>query len=96
MEGAYKLNEIFDVTGLQDLCNSISNLHDIATGIMDLEGNIVVSSGFSFNCSCFRRDNTKSFEQCICSDKILSNTSENEKYKIYTCPCGFTNVSMPT
>jgi len=95
MEHAYNLNEIFDVAGLQDLCNSISDLNSIALGIIDLEGNVVVHSGFSTVCSCFHLENPKSKEQCIYSDKILSNLSENEKHRINTCPGGFTNVSIP-
>jgi len=95
MESPYKLNKIFDVARLQNLCNSISDLNGIALGIMDLEGNVIVSSGFSSICSCAHPKNTKPAEQCICSDKILYDVSENETYKIDTCVGGFTTVSIP-
>ncbi|MDX8340993.1 PocR ligand-binding domain-containing protein [Draconibacterium sp. IB214405] len=89
------MNEIFDVARLQELCTSISDLNNIALGILDLEGNVVVKSGFSTICPCITSDTPKSFDDCICSDKILSESTKNETYKIETCNHRFTIVSIP-
>lgn len=91
----YKLTKIFDLDALQRLCDSITNMNGTGLGLLDLEGNIHVASGFSKICSHFHRKNEQTLKWCNHSDSVLALTEDDQNYKMYTCPNGMTDVAMP-
>lgn len=91
----YKLTEIFDIERLQRLFDTISNLNGTSLAIIDLNGIMHVKSGFVTICSQFHRMHPETQKRCNHSDTVLSVVNENEKYKIYTCLNGMTDVVMP-
>lgn len=91
-----KFIELVDIYELKELCESFTSLTNAATGIGDLDGNILVGTGWQDICSNFHRVNPKTLCRCIESDSVLAGQLKKDgSYNIYRCKNGLTDVAIP-
>jgi signal transduction histidine kinase len=91
-----KLSEIYDREELQKLCDSFNEVNGTVIGILDLEGNIFIQSGYLSICTEFHRKNKITEKRCIESDSIIASKLEKgAKYKLYKCKNGLIDVAVP-
>lgn len=90
------LNELLNIDRLQDLIDHVYYSTKVPTGIMDLEGGIVVSSGLNKLCENFHKSHpiTSGFcKECFMETKAeLGNGS---KYHLSRCKNGMIDISVP-
>lgn len=92
----YRFTEIFDIPALTRLCNNFTQLTGKATALLDLEGNVHVSSGWQEICTDFHRIHPVTSKRCGESDTILANQLNEERpYNIYQCKNGLVDVAVP-
>lgn len=66
------------------------------TSILDLDGNILSSSGWRPICTNFHRVSTDTARKCKISDTTIANKlAEGEKYHLYKCLNGLIDVAVP-
>lgn len=92
----YRFTEIFDIPALTRLCNNFTQLTGKVTALLDLEGNVHVSSGWQEICTDFHRVHPLTSKRCGESDTILANQlTEERPYNIYQCKNGLVDVAVP-
>ena len=92
----YNLTEIFNIGELKQLCENFTQLTGTGTAILDLKGNIHVATGWQPICTQFHRVNDETKKRCHESDTILAGQlQQGQKYNIYKCKNGLTDVAMP-
>jgi PAS domain S-box-containing protein len=92
----YHLTDIFNIEELKSLCESFTKLNGTVTAILDLEGNVHVATGWQTICTQFHRINNETNHRCVESDTILAGQlKQGQKYNIYKCKNGLTDIAMP-
>jgi len=99
----YSFSQLIDVDNLQNILESFYDITKFPTTIIDVAGNIVklsdkrnVGNAWTSICTDFHRRNPDSEADCITSDTLLSNLSnEKQRYSIYRCKNGMIDVSIP-
>jgi signal transduction histidine kinase len=91
-----KLTELVDISELRELCESITWFTGAATGVLDLEGNVLSASGWQRICTDFHRTNPATANRCRESDTCLAGLlDEGESYNVYRCKNGMFDVAVP-
>ena len=94
--GVLQLNELVDLEALQKLFTSFCESVGIAAAIIDLQGNVLVSSRWQRACTDFHRVNPDSCARCIESDTGLALKLEaGERFTMYRCKNGMTDCASP-
>ncbi|MCC5909755.1 MAG: PocR ligand-binding domain-containing protein [Clostridiaceae bacterium] len=92
----YKFTDLVDISKIHNLTNLFYKATGILTAILDLEGNILTTSGWREICTQFHRSNSTTRRRCTESDihinKMLIN---NQSYKIYKCQNGLIDAVAP-
>jgi len=92
----YRLEEIFDIEELRNICESFTDLTGAVTAILDLKGKVYIATGWQSICTQFHRTNEETCKRCVESDTILaSQIKKGNKYSFYQCKNGLTDVAMP-
>jgi len=90
------ISEIIDISRIKNLFERFTNATDTGTAVLDLEGKVLVATGWQDICTKFHRANPESCKNCIQSDTVLSNSlSKGEKFNLYQCLNGMTDVAVP-
>ena len=90
------LIDLLDIPVFQKLSDSFSNLTGIPTAILDLEGNILIASGWKKICTEFHRKNPITASRCLESDTILaSQMKKGHTFNIYQCKNGMIDAAVP-
>ncbi|BAX78423.1 PocR ligand-binding domain-containing protein [Labilibaculum antarcticum] len=96
MEKDYKIPEIIDIEKISKILKSFSKLTNIVTAILDLDGNILVQTGWREICTCYHREHSKTAMNCKKSDTFLAGKlSEGGKYNVYKCLNGLVDIAVP-
>lgn len=91
-----KFSDLIDATELQALCESFTAFTGAVTAVLDLEGNILVASGWQDICTHFHRINCSTAQRCRESDTVLAGQlSSGESYNVYKCKNGLIDVAVP-
>jgi len=91
-----KLSDIVNIGELRGLCESFTALSGAVTAILDLEGNILIATGWQDICTCFHRVHPDSAKRCLESDTILAGQlREGKQYNVYKCKNGLVDVAVP-
>lgn len=91
-----KFAEIVDIDELQRICESFTAMTGAVMAILDLEGNILVATGWKEICTHYHRVNPCTASRCQESDTILAGKLEaGEKYNVYRCKNGLIDVAVP-
>lgn len=91
-----KFAQLVDVGELQALCEAFTEATGAVTAILELDGEILVASGWQDICTKFHRQNPGTVARCHESDTILaSKLSQGEAYNVYECKNGLVDVAVP-
>ncbi|MEN6623522.1 MAG: PocR ligand-binding domain-containing protein [Smithella sp.] len=91
-----KISELVDIDGFREFCESFSALTGLVTAILDLEGNVIVATGWQDICTRFHRVHPLTAQRCRESDTILAGQrQEKDLYAIYKCKNGLIDVAAP-
>lgn len=93
--GNPELADIIDVEAIQGIMDDFYSLTKIGVAIVDLNDNILVSTGWQDVCTKFHRANPISCQNCRESDLFLSSGVEVGKFKAYKCKNNLWDVSTP-
>lgn len=92
----YPFAEIVNLDELQSLCDQFTRLTGFATAILDMEGDVLVASGWQEICTRFHRVEPGMALRCRESDTILaSRLGEGEEFCMYRCGNGLIDVAVP-
>ncbi|MBK8882744.1 MAG: PAS domain S-box protein [Bacteroidales bacterium] len=92
---AKKLDYI-DFEEVNTLLEGFNKTTGFVTAILDLEGNVLSTSGWRQICTEFHRINPECSKNCGISDTVLANKLGNgEKYHFYECLNGMVDVAVP-
>ena len=90
------ISELLEIPVFQDLADSFSKMTGIPLALLDLEGNILVASGWQRVCTDFHRKNSLTAARCLESDTILAGQlSKGQTSNIYKCMNGLIDVATP-
>ncbi len=91
-----KLVDLIDIPVFQDLMDSFYTLAGVPTAILDLDGNILIKSGWQKICTDFHRKDPISASRCLESDTVLAgDLKKGQKFNIYKCKNGLVDVATP-
>jgi ligand-binding sensor protein len=89
-----KIIDLVNIDELRELCESFTALTGIVTAVVDLEGNIIIATGWQDICTHFHRANPLTACRCRESDTILASPlAEGENYIVYKCKNGLIDVA---
>ncbi len=95
-EVAGRLAAVLDVKALEPVLKSFCSLVGIATGIADLDGNVLLSANWQRVCTDFHRVNRETCARCIESDTFLVNQVKGGKANvIHECRNGMLDAASP-
>lgn len=91
-----KFAEVVNIAELRALCESFTLATGAVTAILDLEGNILIATGWQDICSLFHRAHPSTAQRCRESDTILAGgIQQGQKYNIYQCKNCLNDVAVP-
>lgn len=91
-----KFTDLVDINALRDLCQSFTALTGAVTAILDLEGTILVATGWQRICTQFHRVCPQTAARCRQSDTVLAGRLQSgERYNVYRCQNGLVDVAVP-
>ena len=90
-----KFGALIDFQAIQQLMNTFHSLTQSANSILDLEGNVLVTTGWQDICLKFHRRQPETCRLCHESDVQLASGIEPGNFKLYRCLNGLWNVATP-
>jgi len=94
--GPLRLDELVDLDELQALFSTFCESVAIAAAIIDLDGQVLVSSRWQPACTNFHRINPESCARCIESDTELAlKLQDGQDFTMYKCKNGMTDCASP-
>lgn len=92
----YKLEEIIAIEELKDLFDSFYRATGVLTAVLDLDGKILMSSGWEDICTQFHRVHPVTCQRCLESDvELAAHVNKGDPYTIYRCKNGLIDVAVP-
>jgi PAS domain S-box-containing protein len=89
-------DELINVDELQSLCEQFTRMTGFGTAFLDMEGNVLVATGWQEICSRFHRSSPASAARCRESDTVLAGRlRDGEEFCMYRCGNGLTDVAVP-
>lgn len=91
-----KFADLVDIATLRALCQSFTAVTGAVTAILDLDGTILVATGWQRICTQFHRVCPRSAARCRQSDTVLAGRlKRGETYNVYRCQNGLVDVAVP-
>ncbi len=91
-----KFVDLVDIGELRGICESFTAVTGAVTAILDLEGNVLVATGWQDICTRFHRVDPRTAARCRESDtQLASQLMDGEMYNIYQCKNGLVDVAVP-
>jgi len=90
-----KLEDIIDIHAVQSILDNFCALTGMVTALLDLKGNVLVSTGWQNICTNFHRVNKKTAGGCTGSDLHLSENLKPDEFIDYKCKNGLWDVITP-
>ncbi len=89
------IGDVIDFSEIQSVVDEFYKITNIAMAIGNLEGNLLVQSGFQDICKNFHRNNPESCKNCNKSDVKLFQSAVSGKYMRYKCLNNMWDISTP-
>ncbi|SDC72077.1 PocR ligand-binding domain-containing protein [Williamwhitmania taraxaci] len=90
------ISEIIDISGLNLLLEKYTVLTHMGTAVLDLEGKVLIATGWQDICTKFHRINKDTCKNCVESDTSLANNIKSGMpFNMYKCLNGMTDVAFP-
>ncbi|MCF8090491.1 MAG: PocR ligand-binding domain-containing protein, partial [Desulfotignum sp.] len=93
--GHLGLVDIIDTAKIQQLMDDLYELTHIGGAIVDLDGNVVASTGWREICTRFHRKHPDSLKNCVESDTKLSDGIAPGQYREYRCKNNMWDIATP-
>jgi len=93
--GVPSFADLVDVPALQSMMDDLYQLARVPTAVIDLEGVVIVGSGWQDVCTQFHRVNPDSCANCIESDTVLTADIPEGESRLYQCKNGLWDAAMP-
>ena len=91
-----KFSNLIDIEKFQKLSDKFTKLTGAVTAILDIDGKILITSGWQDICTKFHRVNPETCKRCRVSDTVLANQlKKGKKYNVYKCKNGLIDVAFP-
>jgi PAS domain S-box-containing protein len=91
-----KFSDLVDIEELRQLCEDFTKITGTVTAILELDGNILVATGWQDICTRFHRVNPTTAFRCKESDTVLAGKLKvGELANIYKCKNGLIDVAVP-
>jgi ligand-binding sensor protein/anti-sigma regulatory factor (Ser/Thr protein kinase) len=95
----YELATLLDLDRVQRLCDSLSGAFHVNLGVLDLDGKVMIASGWQDICIRYHRQHPATLRECLESDlsinrRLLEGLSPSEHYA-YRCTNGLWDVALP-
>ncbi|MDD2468813.1 MAG: PocR ligand-binding domain-containing protein, partial [Desulfobulbus sp.] len=88
--------ELVNINELRELCESFTAITGAVTAILDLEGNILIATGWQDICTRFHRVHITTASRCRESDITLAGQlKKGEGYSVCKCKNGLVDVAVP-
>jgi len=88
--------DLVDITALKNLLESFTAITGAVTAILDLDGRILIATGWQRICTQFHRVNPQTAARCLESDTILaSQLDSGQIYNVYRCKNGLIDIAVP-
>ena len=92
----YTLKELLDIPRLRELLDSLDEIHNMPSAIIDTEDTILTSTVWQDICTKFHRINPESNKKCIESHRhIFARLGEKSSHVVYRCPMGLIDAATP-
>jgi transcriptional regulator with PAS, ATPase and Fis domain len=92
----FHITDVLDTNALEELFESFTNLTGMVGAVLDLEGNVIISTGWRDICTMYHRVHPETRLRCRESDTALaSQLAKGEKYNVYRCKNGLIDVAVP-
>jgi len=79
-----ELSEIVDIDALRGLCESFTAFNMVGTALLDLDGNVLIATGWQDICTFFHRVNPVTACRCRESDTIIAGRlRQSEPYNVW-------------
>ena len=92
---ALNLAEVVDTVAIQSLMDDFFSLTNIGVAILDLNGKVLVATGWQDICTKFHRVHPESSKNCLKSDLELSNGVEPGTFRLYRCENNMWDIATP-
>jgi CheY-like chemotaxis protein/ligand-binding sensor protein len=91
-----RFGEIVDIAELKALCESFTAITGAVTAVLELDGQILVATGWQDICTRFHRCHPDSAKRCVESDTTLaSQLRQGKPYNVYQCRNGLVDIAVP-
>jgi hypothetical protein len=91
-----KFSDLVATSELRALCESFTAFTGAVMAILDLEGNVLVATGWQDICTRFHRVNPATAQRCRTSDTVLAGQLKTgQPYNVYKCANGLVDVAVP-
>ncbi|MFQ3548458.1 MAG: EAL domain-containing protein [Armatimonadota bacterium] len=91
----YRFSDLIDINKLQALMESLYLASKIPCGIIDINGDILISAGWQDICTKFHRVNKYTNKRCQESDSFIIEHLNKNSYISYECKNGLVDVGLP-
>lgn len=91
-----KFTELVNIDELRGLCENFTAITGMVTAILDLDGNILLATGWQDICTCFHRRHPITAERCRESDTVLAGQVKlGDQVNVYKCKNGLVDIAVP-
>ncbi|MGC9358690.1 MAG: PocR ligand-binding domain-containing protein, partial [Anaerolineae bacterium] len=90
-----ELSDIINAEAIQALMDDFYALTDIGIAIVDMEGGVLVATGWQDICTKFHRVHPETCRHCIESDTLLSSGVKPGTYRLYRCKNRMWDMATP-
>lgn len=97
----YRFDELIDLAAVQKLMESLWQTTGIPVGILDLQGEVLVATGWQQICTDFHRRHPELAARCRQSDQSIYDRLQQSvdldewNFVEYTCPNGLIDAALP-
>jgi signal transduction histidine kinase/PAS domain-containing protein/ActR/RegA family two-component response regulator len=92
---SFDLADIIDVKAIQELMDVFYAITRFAVAIIDLEGHVIVHTGWQEICTKFHRTHPETCKNCIECDTVLTKDVPPGTVKAYQCKNGLWDIVTP-
>ncbi len=90
-----QLAEFVDLPAIQALMDDLNRLFNIGMALIDLDGNVLVASGWQTICTQYHRQHPEARKNCHESDTSLSLGVQAGTFREYRCKNNMWDISTP-
>lgn len=90
-----ELKNILDIEAIQSLMDDFYSITNFGIGIIDLKGEVLVGTGWQEICTKFHRINRVTMQNCLESDKLLTQKVKRGQYLEYRCKNNLRDIVTP-